>query len=242
MKHVVFIVLFLCNVLAYSKPVFVGVYSFAPPFSTVSNNGKNFYGFHIDLMNNICKQRNLQCVYKATNLNNQELLLKQGTIDVAFSPIPIMPTKSGDYMFSLPYLNSDAQFVSLNENKDINNLNDVKNKRIGVLSNTLYYAFTQSNKKYNGTIKQYSSFSDLIAALSNKQVDAIIINNNAARYLLLNDGDLFKLVGPIIPLGGGYALIALKKNKDLIKKINTGLLDLEANGKYLAIYKTYFGN
>lgn len=243
MRHLVFIFILFYNVLSYghNQSVVVGVYTFAPPFSTVSDNGKSFYGFHIDLMNSICKKLHLNCIYKAINLKNMTLLLNQGAIDVAFSPVPIMSTKLSGYLFSLPYLNSDAQFVSLHENKEINSLKDIKNKRIGVLSHTLYYAFTQSNFKYKGTIKSYPLFPELIAALFNKEVDVIILNENAARYLLLNNSD-FKLIGSGIPLGEGYGLVALKKNKDLIHKINAALWDIEANGDYLSIYKIYFGN
>lgn len=242
MKACIFFILFICNVFAYSKTIYVGVFAFAPPFSTTSDNGKSYYGFHIDLMNNLCERLDLKCIYKTTTMNNQIALLDNGTIDIAFSAAPILSTNTGNYIYSLPYMNSDAQFVGLNENNNINTLEDIKDKRIGVLSNTLYHAFNLSSRSYNGDIKQYKIFPDLVSALSNNDVDVIIINKNLAYYLLLNDANKFKLVGPNIPLGEGYGLIALNKNRELVKRINSALLDMEADGSYLTIYKNYFGN
>ena len=213
---------------------------YAPPFSAISNNGQAFYGFHIDLMNNICKRLQLTCTFKAITLDNQINLLNQGDIDLAFSSTPITDTDARAYIYSLPYLNSNAQFVSLSSNNTINNLNDVKAKTIGVLNSTLYHAFVNSHKEYGANIKPFGKASELILALSNKDVDTILVNKNMAIYLL-NIANYYKLVGPEIAVGEGYGLIALKNNEPLIKEIDSALLDMESSGDYLSIYQNYFG-
>ncbi|KTD47553.1 transporter substrate-binding domain-containing protein [Legionella quateirensis] len=242
MKLCICIILLCSTVIVYSAPINVGVMGFAPPFSTSTDGGKSFYGFHIDLMNELCKRSKLKCAYKATKLADQIKSLNQGTIDLVFSAIPIEKTSTVDFIYSLPYINSDAQFVTLKNNDTINSLKDIKNLTIGVLTSTLYYSFINSQFSSKDVIKQFSTMPDLISALVNKNVDVIILNNNVARFITLNDMRKFKLVGSPIPLGNGYGVLALKKNKKLINKINSALLQMESDGSYLAIYNNYFNH
>ncbi|KTD30917.1 glutamine ABC transporter [Legionella moravica] len=234
-------ILFLCGSLfVHSAPIYIGVIPFAPPFSTSTDGGKSFYGFHIDLMNALCKRIKLKCMYKATKLSDQIQLLNQGTVDLIFSATPIETTSTGNYIYSLPYLNSDAQFVTLSTNDTLNEVKDIKNLTIGVLTNTLYYPFINTQFSTKDAIKQFSAMSEMITALVNHDVDVIIMNNNLARYLIINHMNTFKLVGAHIAIGNGYGLLALKKNKTLINKINSALLQMVSDGSYLAIYNTYF--
>ncbi|MBL7480077.1 transporter substrate-binding domain-containing protein [Legionella bononiensis] len=242
MKLCITIVLLFSTVLGYSVPINVGVMGFAPPFSTSTDGGKSFYGFHIELMNELCKRSKLKCEYKATKLADQIKSLNQGTVDLIFSAIPIEKTNTGDYIYSLPYMNSNAQFVTLKNNDTINSLKDINNLTIGALTNTLYYTFINSKFNTKDVIKKFSTMGDMVSALVNKDVDVIIVNNNLARYLLLNDMNTFKLVGPPITLGNGYGILALKKNKKLINKMNSALLQMESDGSYLVIYNNYFSH
>lgn len=242
MKRFVFIILFIWNFFAYGSPVTVGVVPFAPPFSSMSGEGKNYFGFAIDLMNEICKRINMECIYKPAPVNDQLALLNQGTIDIVFPPTPIISPNNDDYLFSLPYLASDGQFLTSEENKTINSIEDIKGKRIGVLKNTLYDSLAQSNHASESEIIQYDAFADLISALANKDVDVIIMNDSVARYLINNALNSFRLVGDKIPVGQGYGILSLPKNAELIKKINSALLSMEEDGTYLIIYNKYFGN
>ncbi|KTD62503.1 transporter substrate-binding domain-containing protein [Legionella shakespearei] len=242
MKRFVFIILFLCNFLVHGSPVIVGVVPYAPPFSSKSGSGDNYFGFAIDLMSQICKRINMECVYKAAPVNSQLSLLNQGTVDVVFTPQPITVLSNNDYLFSLPYLASDGQFLTLDANKSINSAQDVTGKRIGVLKNTLYDSLLRTNHASDSTITQYGAFEDMMTGLVNKDVDVIIMNYSVAHYLINNNVNSFRLVGNKIPVGEGYGILALQKNAALIKQINSALLSLEEDGTYLEIYKQYFGN
>ncbi|CAM2940840.1 transporter substrate-binding domain-containing protein [Legionella worsleiensis] len=242
MKWCLALVLLCGSLLAHSVPITVGVTEYAPPLSTSIDGGKSFYGFHIDLMTALCKRMKMNCLYKAVKLTEQVQALNQGTVDVIFSITPIEQTITGNYVYSLPYINSDAQFVALLSNNKINNINDINNVSIGVFANTLYHSFINTQYSATNTVKVYSSIADMVSALASKDVDVLIFNNNIARYIIYNDSNRLKLVGSPIPLGNGYGLLALKKNIWLINRINTALLQIESDGTYLAIYKPYFGN
>lgn len=238
MKTLVFIILLVTNISAYSAPVNVGVLNLAPPFSSLAGEN-HYYGFTIDLMDNICKRINMECVYKSVTMSRQFEQLEQGSIDVSFLPIPISPRIPERFIYSLPYLASNGQFLALEES-NIKTVNQIKNYKIGVVKDTLYPILANSGFAHFNTIKGYPSISEVLGALQNREVNVIYINSSVARFIVNNGMSHFKLVGNKINIGQGYGILALKKNAALIEKINDALLDMEADGSYLKIYNQYF--
>lgn len=238
MKTLVFVILFITNISAYSATINIGVLNFAPPFSSLA--GKNhYYGFTIDLMDKICKRIHSQCVYKSISPDRQFGELEQGTVDIAFLPIPISSTIPEQFMYSLPYLASNGQFLSL-ANSNIKTIGDIKNAKIGVVQDTLYPILADSNFAQTNTIKGYKAVTEMINGLQNHDVDVVYVNASVAKYILNNAMFDFQYVGNKIAMGQGYGILALKKNAALIGKINNALLDMEADGTYLKIYDQYF--
>ncbi|MCE0723262.1 MULTISPECIES: transporter substrate-binding domain-containing protein [Legionella] len=239
-RQIVFITLLFHGIFAYSDQLIVGVLKFAPPFSSADVDN-HFFGFSIDLMNEICKRINATCTFKGTDLNSQFKDLNDGVIDITTLPSPISSTESGDYIFSLPYMTSRGQFVVL-KGSNINSTEDIKDKKIGALQATSFQYNILPNYTSQKNIKTYSQVTALIQAVSNREVDAALLNEHVARYLLLNKTiDGFQLIGNPIVTGNGYGIIALKKNAPIIDKINKALLQIETDGTYLTLYNKYFG-
>ncbi|RUR20702.1 transporter substrate-binding domain-containing protein [Legionella sp. km535] len=239
MKKILGFILFISSTLLFGTPITVG-FIITPPYAVFADvDKKEFYGFNIDLMNEICKRIKEDCVYKAITFNNELAELQDGTVDLEFTQIPITNDPTGNYLFSLPYLISDGQFVTLSNNK-LNAISDLKNKRIGVITDTLYQILLNSNYD-DGLITRYSNFPDMISALENNKIDAVFINNHLAHYMVYNASLDIKMIGNKIPIGEGYGILGLQTNKALIDKVNTALLSMESDGTYLNIYTLYFG-
>ncbi|HAT8178950.1 TPA: transporter substrate-binding domain-containing protein [Legionella pneumophila] len=245
MKRIVFILLFISNFLVYSESLKVGILQFAPPFSSKSDKSNHYYGFVIDLMNRICNRLQEKCEYIPIPKEGELKGLEQGIFDIVFSSTPITTSLSDTYhRYSLPYLTSDGQFLTLKENS-INTLNDINFKKIGFFK----INFQQSPllKKYDATstLIEFTDPAELVNALTTKKIDVILINYQAARYIVNNlnptEDNHLKLIGDKIPIGSGYGIIALKNQSALIDKINDILLEMEKDGSYLQIYNEYFG-
>ncbi|HAT1658697.1 TPA: transporter substrate-binding domain-containing protein [Legionella pneumophila] len=242
MKRFMFILLIFLNFYAYGKPLIIGVPEFAPPFVSRSGGGEFYFGFNIDLMNSICKIIEMECQYKGMNIQQLYTNLNEGKVDIMLAPTPIVSTADSDYIFSLPYLPSNAQVVTLKANDDINALKDLKGKKVGTLKYTLYGSLLQEHFQDYFDLIEFSKLSDMAIALSNQKIEAIVLNANAAKYAMSNSSTELKLVGDKIPIGNGYGILALKNNAPLIMKINTALLQIEKDGTYLEIYNTYFSD
>ncbi|KTD42901.1 transporter substrate-binding domain-containing protein [Legionella parisiensis] len=239
LRHILFLVVLLAgNTPAYTNSIFVGVSRSAPPFSAVDGSN-HYFGFCIDLMNEICKRLNTTCEYKPVTMLNQMDELNSGNIDLTFPPGPIPAAASESYIYSLPYMTSDGQFLVNSSN--IKTIAELKNKRIGVLkASHLEDTLLPYTSKDN--ISEYPKISLMIMALLNNDVDAIVMNINMVKYLTINKVMSFQTVGQPITLGNGYGIVALAKNADLVNRINKILLQIENDGTYATIYNKYFGS
>lgn len=237
-RNILFFLLLAGNTLAFSDKIIVGVSNSAPPFSAVDGSN-HYFGFCVDLMNEICKRLNEICEYKSITPKNQIDELNAGNLDVTFPPSPIPQNASANYVYSLPFMTSDGQFLTMSP--AIKTIADLKNKKIGTLEAS-HLEDTLSLYTSKDNIKSYPKISLMITALLGNDVDAIILNVNIFKYLTINKVINFQTVGKPIVLGNGYGILALSKNADLINKINKTLLQIENDGTYESIYNKYFGS
>lgn len=226
---------------AFAKDLVIGTQIYEPPFESLAGENQSFFGFDIELMMAICKRIQVNCVFKNYNFNNLFTGLKEGKIDLAISAITITDSRRKEFYFSLPYLPSNASFLSLNKSP-LKEVNDVSGKTIGLVHGT---AFRQiANSMFNGNVqfKEYANNSDMMADLAKGGVDVVLIDAPFGQYWIANTENLFKQVGKPIPIGYGYGIVTLPKNGDLIFKINQALEAMENDGSYLTIYSKYFGD
>ncbi len=243
MKLFVFLILFVNSIYGFSKDLVVGVITSAPPFAemSVTPDGSYFFGFAIDIMNSICKQLNIQCIFSPLTLNTQFTALNEGKVDVVLLANPYEPAKLSSYAISLPYLISKVRFITL-QNNPVKKGDPIKNFKIGVIKTTYYDLLEHTAYKNNNTIIPFGTLPDLLAALVGSKVDLILLNSDLAYYLMNNNTYGVKAVSDEIVLGQGYGIIALPSNAALITSINKAILAMQTNGTYLTIYNTYYNS
>jgi len=209
LTKLIFFILFLSGSLCVkAQSITVGALNFFPPCSSLGSSNQ-YVGFCIDLMNDICTRLNKTCLYKATAFEKQLVDLDTSTIDLTFSSSPIAPTNNTNYMFSLPYLTSNGQFLTL-KNSKINAVDEIRNKKIGALQfSKLQPVLLRYTSEEH--IKKYPNITELMGGLADHEIDAILLNANFAKYFIHNSLVGLKLIGDPISLGDGYGLIALKK-------------------------------
>jgi ABC-type amino acid transport substrate-binding protein len=241
MKRLIFIILLLNYLQAFSTPITVGVIKSAPPFSEMSETaqGPIFFGFSIDIMNSICQKIKQQCVYSPLTLDQQFTALDNGTVDLLLLANPYNSSDLSEYTVSLPYALSKIHFVAL-ESSPLTQLSDITNKKIGVIKTTFYDLLMNSPYKTGNTILTFTTVADLITALMQKKVDVILLNNAIAYYFINNNLYDLKIIGKEVPMGSGYGIIALPNHAELIVQINKAILSMQADGTYIAIYQKYY--
>ncbi|HAT6978884.1 TPA: transporter substrate-binding domain-containing protein [Legionella pneumophila] len=240
--------IYLCSLLlvipfykGYALTLTIGTLSYNPPFEIQVNNSskKNeFYGFEIELMDEICKRINAKCQYKPLLFEQILSEVNSGAIDLGIGSINITPERSERFLFSLPYKASYHQFL-VPSNSNIKKIDDLKGKTIGIHlgSPTADYLTVYFNN--NIQFKYYQTFMDLLNGLNDPQVSAIVTNSDQAQYWVSNTPDC-KLLGDSFPFGIGFAVVARLDQAALIEKINQALIAIENDGTYIKIYNLYF--
>jgi ABC-type amino acid transport substrate-binding protein len=240
MKRLLSLLLFFILPLAYGQTLIIGTVPQNPPFSLFANKD-HFIGFEIDLMGEICKRIQVNCRFVPLIFNDLFPQLKARKIDLAIAAIIITHARQQDFLFSLPYLVSSGQFLTLKQSS-INKPQDIIHKRIGVRLGTPFKSLAMSLYNNQVDVTEYLSTPELLDALTDNKLDVILMNSAAAQYWFGNTNDTYKLIGAHLPTGDGYGIAANKDKTDLIDQINQALLSMQADGSYLQIYTRYFDN
>lgn len=238
-KKIYILCLFFCffTCSSYAHDVLIGTITNDPPFE-FKNSQNTLSGFDIDLMNGLCQRMQVHCIFKEFKFQQLFSALNKKEIDVAISAIIITPERQKKFLFSLPYKFNHQQFVTLTDSK-LQHSFQLRGKTIGVYRGSPEERDTY--KQFDGDIhlKAYDSVNQMVAALQNKKVDAIILEYHRALYWLSNSND-FKPLSQQFQDGDGYGIATQLGNTNLIASINSALLKMEQDGSYLKIYKTYF--
>ncbi len=238
MKILVFFLYFLSSVSCYSQSLVIGSSKFNPPFETWTNQEKDYYGYDADLIKNICSRLNISCTYKAYLFHKLFGALQNNEVDLVIASIIITSQRQNEFLFSLPYLASYSQYITSAKSR-IESPDDLVGKRIGVRLGTPYGKQVLADKRDNKII-YYSLINDIFIGLQKNEIDAFLLDYEAARYWIANNPGMYKLIGDKKAIGSGYAIMTNKNNKDLINKINNVLLDMENDGFFIKLYSKYF--
>jgi PAS domain S-box-containing protein len=211
-----------------------------PPYCIIDKNG-NPDGFAIDLFKAVAKAVNIDVTIKIGIWNQIKQDLAEGKIDA----LPFMgktPEREPYFDFTLPYLSLHGAIFVKKGNISITSINELKNKRLGVLlgDNAEEYA---RRVNLSNSIITTNTFEEAFRMLNNGEVDAVI----AQRVMGLN---LLKLMNlkSITPLEvqmpnfrQDFCFAVKKGNKELLSRLNEGLSIVIANKTYDEIHLKWFG-
>lgn len=211
----------------------VGNPVYRPPF--VINQEE---GFDIDLMKLLCERLNEDCQYYPMEIDNLYIALNEGKIDLAMGGITISQAREATYIFSLPYMESNGQFVVL-KTSECKSIKDLKGKKVGTVRGSEYEDFLANHYGLEFQLALYEGPVSLIAGLNQGDIDAIFLDSIALNYWRQNSGGLLINLGKPMRVGGGFAIMALPQNAALIESLNQQLLKIEKDGSYINLYNNY---
>lgn len=239
MRYISLLLLSLTLMTSHAETLTIATPRFMPPYVMAAGNQNHYIGFSIDIILTICKRMKVTCNIKSMPLTDTFDAIIKKEVDLAIGNYLITPDREAHFKFSLPYLQSEAAFITL-VNNPMTSMSNLKTKSVGALARTVLINYLE--KKFGSDIKivPYPNISEMMLALSEGKVDAIIIDRKTANFWLGNNYDMFKMLGQPFPLGIGIGIMANKDNTPLITRVNQALLRMQADGYYLKIYSTYF--
>ncbi len=161
--------------------------------------------------------------------------LERGNFDLLLNGLELTPENQQHIAMSRPYYVYTQQIVTLRENKDLERLEDLRGRSVGVLSSSVAQRLLErcggvAIKVYPGNVE---SFRDLKAG----RVEAVLLDLPIALHYAKPDPAL-KLSGP--PFAQGYYAIGVRKeDTELLAAVNKVLLELSTDGTLERIYRKY---
>ncbi|STX52174.1 arginine ABC transporter substrate-binding protein [Legionella busanensis] len=243
MKRILIFTLLICiNIFTFAQdttPLRIGVDNFYPPYVMRAGNNQVF-GFDISIMEGVCQLMNKKCIYYPMPFTNLLSKVEQGELDAAVGAITITPERASHVSFSIPYLNSQARFLSnKNVKPDSFNLATLKNYNIGAVRGTIFPRLLNSLGIADSRITLYDRFDFMIDSLGDKEIDIAIMDNASAINWQEQSSNVLIALGQPFNYGYGIA-IAINRNKtELISEINGALEKYLKGSDYKKNYDKY---
>ncbi|MGG6296116.1 basic amino acid ABC transporter substrate-binding protein [Leptolyngbya sp. AN02str] len=208
-----------------------------PPFSDVAPDG-SIVGFDIDLMNAIAEVEGFDIELKSEPFFDDLIRdLYGGVVDAAVVAITITPERQKAVDFSQPYFQSSLAIAVQSTNDQINSVNDLQDKRIGVEAGTTSASAARTIRQ--ARVVSYDTAPIALAELAQANVDAVINDAPALTYAM-QSGEVTGLKMLPEPLMEQYYGIAVAKGSPHLERINSGLETVVRNGRYAEIYRKWF--
>lgn len=226
---------------AENEPLRVGIPAFSPPF-VMQSNPQTFYGFDIATIDFVCKKLERKCEYYPMNFHELLPAIRAQQIDTAIGGIILTLKRSRNMSFSIPYLPSEGQFISLSSfelRKDFD-LRHITKERIGILDGS---AFERSLRRLysskNPPLVEFQQDSQMIESLRAGRINLALLSGPKARYWSSNAGGLFKMVGNPFSIGFGFVIAINPEDVDLQKQINATLIEYHQSELFKQNYNMY---
>lgn len=216
----------------------VGVAANLPPFGVRNAEGQ-FSGFDIDLTDALAKAWGVQVDYVPVTAADRIAKLLSGEVDLLAAGLPHNKAQEADIDFSQTYF-LDGTSLLVVRNSDIQGINQLQNRVVGVLENSTAGDQLQALAEANHIdvkMTAYPTLEDALAALARGDVAGVLGNTvlfsqvNSDQFTALNN--LFKATpyGFGLPTGDSY----------FNNLVNMTLQSLKSNGVYDQLYHKWFG-
>lgn len=207
--------------------------AYFPPYEYY--DGQDVIGIDADIAQAIADKLGLKLKIEDMEFDSIITAVSTGKADLGLAGMTVTPDRQKNVDFSDSYA-TGIQSVIVKEDSTIAKPDDLKGKKIGVQLSTTgdIYATDDFGKD---SVVQYNKGNDAVMALTQGQVDAVIIDNEPAKsYVAANKG--LKILDTEYATEN-YAACIAKDNTGLTKAVNKALADLKADGTLQKIVDKY---
>lgn len=210
----------------------VGTEAQFPPFEIVDSKG-NVVGFDVDLLNAIAEDQGFKVEYLDQDFAGLIPALQTGNIDMIASGMTITEEREGEVDFSEPYITAGLALAVTTGNEEIQSVDDLKGKTVAVQTGSTGFMKAEELKEAGviAEIKDFPHVNEAIEELKIGGAEVMINDLPVTEAFIAAQPGIIKIVGE--PLNSeSYGFAVRTGNTELLQKINTGLENVKASGKY----------
>lgn len=225
----------------------VGVSDSGLPFTIVKDN--QLVGFDIEIAKRFAAAQGKDIEFLNMDFGSLIAAVASGKADMIISSIYVTDERKKQIAFSEPYfqmgtrvfalkknIGTSSQAKSANTSELLSTLDDLHNKKIGVMLGSTHDTF--AHQQYpQAEIFQYKSPSDVLLGVKAQKVDVGIYNSVSLKEILKTSPDIGVIGEPfnMMPVAFGFS----KNNTALLAQFNEFLKTIKANGVYDEIVKRW---
>lgn len=208
-----------------------------PPFEFEDEDG-NWTGFDIDIMRAFADTYGLGLNVSVQPFDGIWLKPAAGDCDIVASAMTITDDRAENALFSDPYYNAaQSLMVRSDDAETYTDLASLDGKTIAVQAGTTGATYAEENAS-GATIQEFDDPAAMFLALDANQVDAILqdLPVNVERVKEMGT----TTVTAVFETDENYGFAAALDNTDLIDALNEVLAEMQADGRYDALFSKYF--
>jgi polar amino acid transport system substrate-binding protein len=163
--------------------------------------------------------------------------------DFDVNQISITPARAKRVDFSSPYFTAPQALVALKsaDAAKAASLADLKDSKLGVQIGTTSLDAVQQVVKPSSQPKVFNDSNDVVTALKQKQVDAVVVDLPTAFFLTAAQVQSAKIVGQFSAPGGDRWGALMQKGSPLTTCVSKAVDDLREGGQLGALEQRYMG-
>jgi polar amino acid transport system substrate-binding protein len=215
------------------KTIVMGTSADYPPFESVDTaNGNKIVGFDLDLAKYIANQLGYKLEVKNQDFNGLIAALNSKKVDFVMAGMVNTPERRKNVEFSQTYFN-DYQVILSKKGAKINNVEDLKGKKVGVqLGTTQETLAVKLNKTIPMNIQRWDKLNEMVEAMRAGKLDAIITVSSVAYGYTSKDKNMhqFKAIVDGKPESDPISAAFPKKSK-LAAEFDKAIAKAKKNGK-----------
>jgi len=206
-----------------------------PPFEI--GQPPNISGYDIEIVDAVAEKVGLEPEYQDTSFDTIFRDLAQGKFDLVVAASTITDEREGTIDFSDPYYEAQ-QALLVTEGSDIATVEDLAGATVGAQDGTTGETYANDETEAD-SVRGFPEGPDAISALTNGQVDAVIIDAPVAQDAV-DQGTAGVEIVTEIPTGELYGLGIAEDNDALREAVNKALVELKDDGTLAKLYDKYF--
>lgn len=220
------------------KVYVIGTDTTFAPFEFQDANG-NQIGIDMDLLSAIAEDQGFQYEIQVLGFDAAVQALESRQVDGVIAGMSITPERIESFDFSEPYFDSGVVMGISADNNEITSYNDLAGKNVAVKTGT-------EGAKFAESIKDQYGFTTTVFSDSAMMYEEVKAGGSAACF------EDYPVLGYAVSQGIGLKIVTEKEqgssygfavpkgeNAELIEMFNTGLKNIQENGKYQEILDTY---
>ena len=207
-----------------------------PPYEYY--DGEKIVGIDVEIAEAIAAKLGKKLVIEDIAFDSIIPAVQSGKADMGVAGMTVTADRLENVDFSDTYVTASQVIIVHKDNTDIKTPDDLVGKTIGVQLGTTGDIYAEDIE--GATLERYNKGFEAVQALQQKKIDAVIIDDQPAKYFAEQNSDIKVIDEPFTV--EDYAIAVKKGNTELLNKINEAIKELKSSGKLQQIFDKYIGD